>query len=212
MREFDVMFGTMRRFVLPLIILQSSVCLVSAAETSVAPTALPRDRYKTMIKKSPFAPATPTAAVAATPGFATGYYVAGVAKIGDKDFVTIASRNGQSRFSLMPGEAGPEGITVTSVQWSNETGKSKATVKKGNETGTIEFDQMAAQANAAPAPQVTQPGQPGMIQPPRMPNIPRMNMPQPPNYPQPPQTGMAAPNGQQPDMRRRIRIINNKPQ
>ena len=179
----------------------------AVAADAVLPSPLPPARYDGMRKKSPFAPATAAATSVPAPGFAIDWYVSGLAKIGDKDFVTIQSRDGQKRFSLWTGETGPEGITLNKIDWAPEITKSKVVVKKGAEIASLEFDQAAA-ARVAPAipAALSQPprGQPGAV-PMRGPAMP---------FPQggqqfPPQNRQGP---GQPEQRRRIRIINSPTQ
>lgn len=149
-----------------------------------APTPIPAARYDGMIKKSPFAPATAaTPPPPSAPGFAANLYVTGVARIGNRNFVTVLSRDQQSRFSLLEGEKSPEGIEVSKVEWSDEVGKTRVHLKKGKETGVLEFDQALLQKGVAgataaaggmpgaagmmtgggPAQPGVNPGQPGII-------------------------------------------------
>ncbi len=201
----------------------ASAALVSMSATAAAPSeipaAWPEARYESMMKSSPFALATPIAPVAA-PGFASNLYLTGLAKIGERDFVTIAYRDQQSRFSLFTGEQSTEGVTLVSVDWQDAVGKSKVTVKKGTEFSTLAFDeatlqkpaQVTPQAQPLPVPQLGQPLQrpviPARTNQPLQP-MPGTNVPQrapvivPPNPIQP---------GQANDARRRVRIINSKPQ
>lgn len=136
--------------------------MVCAAEI---PTAFPASRYQTMIDKSPFTLATPAVAPSAPTGpppdsFAKDYYLVGIAKLNNKEFVTIASHVDQTqRFSLFKGEQGPEGITVASVSWEPGIAKSKVMLKKGTEFGSITFDE-AAQAGAAEGQAPPMPPQP----------------------------------------------------
>lgn len=232
----------MRR-VLPIsfCILHSAFCISSAFAaaagadpTSPIPAALPSSRYEKMSQKSPFAPATAAATPpAALPDFAANLYVSGLAKLGDKDFVTIQSRDGNARYSLATGEQAPDGTTLVKVDWLSDVGKSKVTVKKGAETGTLSFDQ-AMQQNTAAMPPASGGAPPRVGQPAAyrvnvgQPNQPRaMQIPQPPQpvnrginvppilqntSPTTAQPQGANPNGQpQPDLRRRSRIILNTP-
>jgi len=173
------------------------------------PVGLPPARYEQMVLKSPFALATPAAPpVAATPGYAASLYVTGVAKIGEQDFVSIASRDQQQpRFSLLSGEVGKDDISLVSVDWSEQIGKSKVTIKKGTELAVLEFDQAAVQTMTVMPP----PGQPPMP------------MPMQPQLQAPPLGGpgrrVVLPNGNVPGpmpggpgLRQRTRIINNRPQ
>jgi hypothetical protein len=140
----------------------------------------------------------------ATPSFAASLYVSGIAKIGNCDFVTVASRDAsQGKFSLTTGEEGQNGISLVSVQWSDQIGKSKVTIKKGNEFSVLEFDQAALRAPVPVTPSMPQlpmpiPPPPGGVHQPS--GDARVILPAPPN----------APGGG--GVRRRIRIINNKPQ
>jgi len=113
---------------------------------------VPLTRYQAMIDKSPFALATapPTPAPEkAEASFAQAFYIAGMAQLPAGDLVTIFSKDAQQSFSLQVGESF-SGITLTSVAWSAEVGKSKATLKKGNEFGEIGFDEAALHASAPP--------------------------------------------------------------
>ena len=178
------------------------------------PVAWPASRFEKMALKSPFAPATPVVAAAPVPGFAANLYVTGVAKIGDQDYVSIASRDQQQpRFSLATGETSgsPDGITVLSVEWSDQIGKSKVNIKKGTEFAVLEFDQATIQNSS---PQISPPmqrGSPMMPVPGQDSNIQRRVIL--PNQPQPGLPGAQnVPMPAGPDVRRRIRIINSKPQ
>ena len=147
----------------------SGVCALTpiapAAPTEpVAPEELkpwPITRYEKMIRKSPFAPATVAPVVAVTPGFATNLYMSGLGKIGDRDFVSISSRDQTIKFSLFAGETSSQGIQFISAQWADGVGKSKVTVKKGTEFGVLEYDQAIIAKNVQMAPpNIQQPGQP----------------------------------------------------
>jgi len=151
----------------------ASGSLFAVAETPV-PAGLPLSRYQAMIDKSPFALATAApveAPPAPTASFAQDFYITGIAKVGNNDFVSIGSKATPTQhFSLLAGQTGPDGISLASVAWSPEPGKSKATLKKGTEFGTIGFDEAALatsqSAQPAPQPQPFQPvpGQPQAIQ------------------------------------------------
>jgi len=181
-------------------------------------TPWPITRYEKMIRKSPFAPATAAPSAAPTPSFAANLYVSGLAKIGDRDFVSISSRDQTSKFSLFAGETNSQDIQLVSVQWADAVGKSKVTVKKGTEFGVLEYDQALIQKAAQAIPTV--PGmQPGLAQPPRPVVIPRPNQPIQPNQPfmqsrQPSFPGAVNPNqsenGQPAIPTRRRSIIRNE--
>lgn len=195
---------------------------LAATTSNELPVAFPPARYEAMAKTSPFALATPTAAPVA-PGFASSLYLTGVAKIGNKDFVTIASRDQPTRFSLTADEPGNEGVSLVSVEWSEQVGKSKVTIKKGTEFATLEFDQAILQKPFQVTPQQPQvPQIPQLGGPPQRPVIlPRTNQPQanpagqPPPVPRVNQPNAAYPQITQPiiggEGRKRIRIIPSKP-
>ena len=164
--------------------LLSTVSLAGAVE--LMPTAFSSSRYQSMIDKSPFSLGTPPpAAVAppapAAPTFTQDLYLVGLAKLGNQDFVSIASKDQTQRFSILVGEQGPDGITVASVAREPGLAKSKVTLKKGTEFGTITFDE-AAQNNTA-VPGAPPPGQPP--RPPGMQQPPNMIRPARPGYQQP---------------------------
>lgn len=209
---------------------------------SVLPAAHPASRYDTMLERSPFALATPPTVVAAPVASEfSQWYISGLGRWEDKDFVSIKSRDLGTNFTLYGNEPNADGIQLVGVEWSNERGKSTVTIKKGTEFGKLEFNQAEISApSAAP-----QPGaRPGMPQRPGAPggNIPVTNMPvtgggvqqprpasgaqqprvaipRPTNAPiaapptTVPPTNIGAPpaGGENNDNRRRIRVINPKP-
>lgn len=133
-----------------------SIALLACAARGVepaAPTPHPADRYAVMSARSPFAIAT---AAPAPPeaSFAANWYVSGIARLGDADFVTIKSRDAALQFSLFGQEANTEhGVSVASVNWSDTLGKSTVILKKGTETAKLEFNEAEMRGPAlAPAP------------------------------------------------------------
>ena len=137
-----------------------AVAAVAVAAESALPEPFPATRYDAMLEQSPFALATPVAAppAPAARGFASDWYVTGLGYFEEKDYVSIKSRDLSTSFSLY-GTEPVNGVSLVSVEWSNERGKSAVTVKKGEETARIEFNQAELQT-AAPSPL---PGmQPGM--------------------------------------------------
>jgi hypothetical protein len=113
------------------------------------PKGFPLSRYDGMLEKSPFALATvPLPAIEASqtkPSFAQELYVTGVAKLRGGDFVTLSSRDQQTRFSLVPGQVSVDGISLASVAWSGEPGRTTVTLRKGREFGVVGFDETAMQ-------------------------------------------------------------------
>lgn len=117
-----------------------------------------KSRYESLRTKSPFALAT---AAAATPApqasFAANWYVTSVARIDDKNFATIKSRDLTTQFSLY-GDEPFDGVMLASVNWSDTIGKSTVILRKGTETARLEFNEAQlrspapATAAASPAP------------------------------------------------------------
>jgi hypothetical protein len=192
------------------------------------PGAWPASRFENLIQRSPFAPATPPVAPVVTANFASSLYVSSIAAIGDKYLVTISSREQPNKIFLATGEEGADGLTLVGVEYSDESGKSKAVVKKGDETATLEFDQAAIQQGAAqaaaqaaaPVPAAPRPWDPSQAGRPSAGVRPRGNVPPPvpgPGHPVRtlPQQGYLQqnqpPGTTAPQTRRRIRIINSKP-
>ena len=188
---------------------------VVSAENPI-PTSLPADRYAAMSDKSPFALAT-AVVPAATPqaSFAANWFVSGVGRIGDSDFVTVKARDLSSQFSLFGHEPNPgNGVTLASVNWSETVGKSTVILQKGTETAKLEFneaDLRGPQPGAPPPVGATPAGMPPLPQPPGM-------LPQPMNIPNPGMPPVMVPGqaakqfppstGNPNDVHRRVRIIN----
>ncbi len=204
------------------------------------PEPFPADRYAAMVAQSPFALATPVAPPPTVPerGFAADWYVTGLARYEDKDFVSIKSRDLATSFSLY-GTEESNGVALVGVEWSTERGKSTVTVRKGGEVARLEFNQAELQAAAPPAQPMPVPG--GGAQPRQQTNqqtnrpvVTPLQQPVPITNPvmQPPRTAIPRPTGvpvvNQPltmpggvnpsgaatdaggDSRRRIRVINPK--
>jgi hypothetical protein len=127
--------------------------------------AFPKDRYATLRSRSPFGLATaPSVVVAPQSSFATNWYVSGIARIGNDDFVTIKSRDQAVQFSLFGREpeepSDPNSVALVSVTWSDAVGKSTVILRKGTETAKLEFNEAQlrgpiAAATAGAAPPVT---------------------------------------------------------
>jgi len=146
---------------MPLLASGAVFCARAAEEGTGLPQALELSRYQALMEKSPFAPATPQATpppVVETPSFARDYYITGIAQMGEKPFVTFASKDKQTFFSLCVGESF-QGLTLTNVEWRPELGKSTATLERAGESGVVGFDEVAiheapvVQATPTPVPQ-----------------------------------------------------------
>jgi hypothetical protein len=92
---------------------------------------------------SPFAPATPVAPSAPPgPSFAANWFVTGIARIDDKDFVSIQARDLSTQFSLLGHDPHPGNeVSLVEVQWSPVIGKSTVTLRKGAEIASLEFNE-----------------------------------------------------------------------
>lgn len=129
-----------------------------AATPSAVPQRLPEVRYEKLRSNSPFAVATAAEAPKEDViPWAQNLYVGSVAKMKEdgteKDWVVIKDRTQPGGLiQLFGNEVNQEGYQLVKLEWSEEPRKTKASVKKGTEFATIEFDQ-AAFTSSAPAPQ-----------------------------------------------------------
>lgn len=218
-------------------LLLAVAAVVSTAESAI-PEPFPSTRYEAMLAQSPFALATPVAAppAPAERGFASDWYVTGLGYFEEKDYVSIKSRDLSTSFSLY-GTEPVNGVSLVGVEWSNERGKSAVTVKKGEDTARIEFNQAELQTTAPTPlpgaqpglrpgqpqggnrpvvtpiqnqlPVTSQPGIPGRVGIPRPTSGPVIS--QAPPLPGAPAAGQNSVTGEQltgGDSRRRIRVIN----
>jgi len=116
------------------------------------PVAMPIERYQTMIEHPPFAVASqaaPPPPVVDVAGFAKDLVLTGAVRLSNGEYITFASRGDPTqRFALKTGEETSTGIAVVSVTWSDAIGKTKVTLKRGNEFGVISFDEAVARATA----------------------------------------------------------------
>ncbi len=197
------------------------------------PKPFPASRYSALLEKSPFAVAT-AAPEAAPPAenFSTNFVITGLAKNRGADgkevhTVFVRSRDLSTRLVLTGDKPSDEGISVVSVEEAAVAAKSAVILKKGSETGRVEFDQaaLAASGGGGPppsgAPQPGKPGVPGGKAPTTSaarPAIPRPGMsgvPRPGASLTPPAPAAAnpasgvAPGGQ--ELRRRVRPIQGTP-
>lgn len=214
-----------------------TVCLMAApafAAQDASPTRFPASRYEKMLEESPFTLATPVVtAEAPKDSFTKDWVLTGISKMRDehgveRDFVSIMTRDQTQRFALFGNEPNAEGVSIVSIERSPQTGRSKVTLKKGSEYGTVEFDQMLMQQSPAPVAAPGRPVAPGASQVPQRipglnpgrqplsgrPMIPRPNQPTPPGGAQMNSGNGGAPfpsQAQPGNTPRRIRVINSKP-
>jgi hypothetical protein len=108
-----------------------------------APAPLPPDCYAALANKSPFALATiPALQTASEASFAVNWFVSGIARVGNQDFVTIKSRDAALQFSLFGREPNPQtGVSLAEVNWSETLGKATVVLQGGAETARLEFNE-----------------------------------------------------------------------
>jgi hypothetical protein len=140
--------------------------------TEGVPSSHEKARYDALRAHSPFSLAT-AAPVEAAPqaSFAANWFVSGIARIGDEDFVTIKSRDQSEQFSLHgrnpvnPNDA--NSVALMSVNWSEMVGKSTVILRKGTETARLEFNEAEVHAAPPAAPvAAAAAGGPGAVRPP----------------------------------------------
>jgi hypothetical protein len=183
------------------ILFVAAIGLASAYGAEPIPSALPADRYSAMGANCPFATATPTvAAPQPQASFAANWFISGIARIGDSDFVTVKARDLSTQFSLFGNEPNSEnGVILASVNWSETIGKSTVVLRRGTETAKLEFNE--AQIHSAPQ-AAPEPGKPGAPKPANVGGVPPGTPPQMPGAPTPNATGVVPPNS--PPLRRRV--------
>lgn len=118
-------------------------CRSSWSEENAIPQAFPTDRYAAMRKHCPFAISTGAPApTPPQPSFAANWFVSGIARIDESDFVTIKARDQSAQFSLYGHEPNPQNqVALVSIDWVDGVGKSSVTVRKGSETAKLEFNE-----------------------------------------------------------------------
>jgi hypothetical protein len=105
-------------------------------------------------QRCPFALTSPIAAPApARAFFAANWYVSGIARLGDADFVTIKARDLATEFSLYGQEPNPQNhVSLVRIDWSDEVGKSIVTIRKDTETAKLEFNEAEVRGLAQGSP------------------------------------------------------------
>ena len=123
------------------------------------PAAFPLARYQAMMDRPPFTLAAEGPALAAAtinPGFAKNLFLTGAVRLNHGEYVTIGSREQNQAFALQTGSS-YNGISLVSVTWSDVVGKTRATLKCGNEFATITFDEATMRAPVKPSADATPP-------------------------------------------------------
>lgn len=131
-----------------------SVCWagsLSAADTQTIPTAFPIERYESLWKHSPFT-LTSVEETETDQGFGQFFALAGVARIGSDDLVTLLDKRTQERL-LISAKLDSRGFQLVSVQSDHDILKVAVKIKKGAEVATLKFDPalLAARASNQPA-------------------------------------------------------------
>ncbi len=135
----------------------------SKAPSVPVPRAFPASRYNSLLEKSPFAVSSAAPEpVAPVENFATNWVVTGISKQRGKDgdesyTVFVRSRDLATRLVISGARPTDDGVSLVSVEEAPVAAKSVVVLRKGSETGRVEFDQAAVAASAAPNPT----GQPG---------------------------------------------------
>lgn len=197
---------------------------VDAPAKAVLPRPFPADRYAALLEKSPFAiaSAAPEPVVAAE-NFATNWVLAGLSKqkgkSGEERYtVFVRSRDLATRLVISADKPSDDGVSLVSVDENAVAAKSTAILRKGSETGRVEFDQAVVAAAAAAPPPQGQPGKPGgpsIRTPAKGAPIPRPGMqgtvPRPGASQGAPNPAVPMPGAPQAEPRRRIRPIQEPP-
>ncbi len=137
----------------------------SAADQADLPASFSEERYAGMKTSSPFALAT-AAVVKEEPNFARDMFLSGRANIGGREMVSITTQD-KKTFTLIAGDPPVDGMSLLEVNPSPLVGKTTAVIKKGSDTATLQFNEMAIRA---PAVLNVVPGQPRA-------NLPNVNIP-----------------------------------
>lgn len=115
----------------------------TADAEDVTPQAAPAGRYAAMRNRCPFAIATPVSTPAPPqPSFAANWYVGGIARVGEVDFVSIKAKDLSSQFSFFGKEPDVKsGVSLVGIEWVEGIGKSVVTIQKGTELAKLEFNE-----------------------------------------------------------------------
>jgi hypothetical protein len=118
---------------------------LARAEEAV-PTAPSPDRYSRLSQHCPFAVASAVAPAMTTGSFAANWFISGIGRMGDVDFVSIKARDLSTQFSLF-GQEPKDGVVLVEVNWSNVVGKSTVTLRKGSEVARLAFNEAIVHAS-----------------------------------------------------------------
>lgn len=159
----------------------------------------------------------------AAENFATNWVLAGISKqkgkSGDERYtVFVRSRDLATRLVISGDKPSDDGVSLVSVDENAVAAKSTAILRKGSETGRVEFDQAAVAASAvAPQPQgqIGKSGVPAIRNAAKSAPIPRPGMqgtvPRPGASQGVPNPAVTTPGAPQAEPRRRVRPIQEPP-
>lgn len=121
-------------------------CSIAAADPAVLPENPEFDRYEEMLRQSLFAPVTvvQVAPPEEKPPWSASLFISGVLKIGATQAATVENRDTGERYMLKSGVEGPQGLSLASIQYSQNVGQSEVTIRRGSEFATLKFDQAQA--------------------------------------------------------------------
>ncbi|HSI10738.1 MAG TPA: hypothetical protein VK961_01780 [Chthoniobacter sp.] len=119
---------------------------------SVVPVERDPSRYTALKQRCPFALNSATPAPVAQASFAANWYVSGLARIGDAEFVSIKARDLSAQFSLYGREPDPKThVALVRVEWLEGIGKSVVVIQKDGETARLEFNEATVRGPGQPA-------------------------------------------------------------
>jgi hypothetical protein len=153
------------------------ITTLAAATVARAEEAIPKrpdfNRYAAMIERSPFVIATAPAPVDTTPSWSKDLFIANAAHTPEADLLTISSMADRGMKEYLSTE-GPnaKGYSISSIEWSDKPGATKANICKDGQCATIGFNEALVFQPPAPAAQP-------MARPMPMPQVPPAGMPAP---------------------------------
>src|SRR5947209_11680354 len=118
----------------------AAFAVVLCARADDLPTRFSFDRYKGILEHSPFAVATAAIAPPATPNIAKYLYIMSAAKSPDGDMVVIGSMSDKEFKKYLTTKGPVDGYSIANIEWSDEVGKTKATISKDAQYATLGFN------------------------------------------------------------------------
>ena len=122
-------------------------CIFSSASAAgdEVPAGFPVERYSVLWQHSPFTIAS-VQQTEVPAGFAQNLTVVGIAKIGDKDLVTLLNKQSLERF-IVKAEPNAQGMKVLSVENDSDPLKTSVMLQSGGEIAKVGFDKSLIQQN-----------------------------------------------------------------